>query len=95
MPEINVGDKIPGTYCPLCGEIGLQLMKFNRTTWAVCPMVDGEPVVKKLKDAHTAYVIDTGKYETEPEEIVEEDLGSLPEAEIELEDDNEEGVNHG
>ena len=72
MPEINVGDKIPGTYCPLCGEMGLRKMIFKGTTWAVCPMLNGEPVVKKLKDAHTAYVISTKEVE-EPETFLFDD----------------------
>ena len=90
MPEIRVGEKIPGTYCPLCGEIGLRKMQFDGVTWAVCPMVDGEPVVKKLKDAHTAYIIDTKKTtgeSKEPTPVVETE--EAPE-----ENNSEEGVSH-
>ena len=58
MPDVKIGEKLPGTYCPLCGEMGLRKMVFSGVTWAVCPMVDGEPIVKKLQDAHTAYKLD-------------------------------------
>ncbi|KKL61868.1 hypothetical protein LCGC14_2191030 [marine sediment metagenome] len=61
MPEIKAGEKIPGTYCPLCGEIGLRRMNFKGIAWAVCPMNEGAPVVSKLKDAHTAYIVDPAR----------------------------------
>ena len=54
--EYEIGDKLPGTYCPLCAEV-LRKMVFDGSVWAVCPMVDGEPVVTKLEQAHTGYVI--------------------------------------
>ena len=57
MPETKEGEKIPGTYCPLCGEMGLRMMIFDGVAWAVCPMIDGKPLVKELKDAHTGYVL--------------------------------------
>ena len=55
--DVNVGEKLPGTYCPVCGEMGLRKMIFDNVVWAVCPMIDGKPAVKELKDAHTAYKI--------------------------------------
>lgn len=55
--ESEIGEKLPGTYCPLCGEVGLRKMVFDGAVWAVCPMVDGKPVVTKLEQAHTGYVL--------------------------------------
>ncbi len=49
--------KLAGSYCPLCGEIGLQTKKQGGKLWAYCPNGDG---VAGPKDAHTAYVIDDG-----------------------------------
>lgn len=57
--KIDVGEKLPGTYCPVCGEDGLRKMIFDNTEWAVCPIIEGESAVKKLKDAHTGYMIST------------------------------------
>jgi hypothetical protein len=88
MPEINLNEKIPGTYCPLCGERGLRKLVASGVTWAVCPMIDGKPEVKKLEQAHTAYVLDTGKSKAKPKPIIEQE----PELD---EENNEEGVNHG
>ena len=51
--KIKMGDKLPGTYCPLCGS-GLTKREFDGAIWAVCPADS-----KTLKDAHTAYVIST------------------------------------
>ena len=86
----KLGDKIPGTYCPLCGEIGLRELVVNGVTWAVCPMIDGEPQVKKLKDAHTAYVTSTAKAKPKPKpRDPEPNIGSAEEIK-----NNEEGVNH-
>jgi hypothetical protein len=59
MPEYTIGEKIPGTYCPLCGEIGLVAMEHGGAIWAICPMIDGEPKVKAVKDAHTGYIVQT------------------------------------
>ena len=57
MPEIRLDEKLPGTYCPLCGEIGLRRAIVKGIHWAVCPMQDGEPTVKKVAKAHTAYML--------------------------------------
>lgn len=64
--KIDVGEKLPGTYCPICGEIGLRKMVFDNVVWAVCPMIAGEPIVKKLKDAHTGYIISAKTSKTKP-----------------------------
>jgi len=46
MPE-----KIEGTYCPLCGDIGLFRARIGNEIWAYCGQGAKGP-----KDAHTAYV---------------------------------------
>ena len=97
MPKVEVGEKIPGTYCPLCGEMGLRLMVFSKVTWAVCPMIDGEPVVRKLGDAHTAFKINPTRLEKPEEQDSVAELGS-PTAragiETQNEKENDEGVTH-
>lgn len=47
-------ERIDGTYCPLCGEVGLAKAKYQNAEWAYCPVNSTGP-----KDAHTAYVIRT------------------------------------
>lgn len=44
--------KIIGTYCPLCGEMGLQLAIEGDELWAFCPVG-----AKGRKDAHTAFLV--------------------------------------
>ncbi|MHA2062941.1 MAG: hypothetical protein ACXABY_01025 [Candidatus Thorarchaeota archaeon] len=61
MPDIKVGEKVPGTYCPLCAEIGLIKVMHEGAVWYICPMKDGEAVVDNPKDAHTGYVVSTKK----------------------------------
>ena len=68
--NIEDGGKLPGTYCPLCGEMGLRKMIFDGAVWAVCPMESGEAVVTKLKDAHTAYVLSTIVPPKQPKKVV-------------------------
>jgi len=51
--EDRMREKIPGTYCPLCGDIGLFKARIGNEVWAYCG--NG---AKGPKDAHTAYVID-------------------------------------
>ena len=95
MPEIKLGEKVPGSYCPLCGEIGLRELLVNGVTWAICPMVDGEAVCTDVKKSHTAYDIITGKSagksarKTAPVHTPKADIQEVPE-----ETENEEGVNH-
>jgi hypothetical protein len=48
-------EKLEGSYCPLCGEIGLQTKKVGSALYAYCPNGASGP-----KDAHTSYVIDGG-----------------------------------
>lgn len=57
--RIKTGEKLPGTYCPVCGEVGLRKMKFSGVEWAMCPM-DSEmnATVTKLADTHTGYRLD-------------------------------------
>ena len=43
--------KIPGTYCPLCGDIGLFAAVRGEEVWAYCAQGATGP-----EDAHTAYV---------------------------------------
>jgi len=43
--------KIPGTYCPLCGDIGLFAVVWDDEVWAYCAQG-----ATGLEDAHTAYV---------------------------------------
>jgi hypothetical protein len=45
-------EKIDGTYCPLCGEIGLARGKHKGAEWAYCPKNATGPA-----DAHTAYIL--------------------------------------
>ena len=85
--KIKIGEKLPGTYCPLCGEMGLRKMIFDNVVWAICPMIDGKPVVKKLKDAHTGYVISTSTVPAKP--AVKAVL------KVELDEEKEEGVENG
>jgi hypothetical protein len=47
-------EKIDGTYCPLCGMIGLLRDERGGQVWAYCPGIDGEAT---LDTAHTAYVV--------------------------------------
>ena len=84
--NIKVGEKLPGTYCPVCGEVGLRKMKFGSVVWAMCPM-DSEmnATVTKLKDTHTGYRLDG-------ETIPTVDVVRTPEPEIEIEIEDEEGV---
>jgi hypothetical protein len=70
--NVAIGDKLPGHNCQLCGEIGLRKMVFGKKIWAVCPMVDGEPVVTKLAQAHTAYIIGDVVASSEQEEDEQE-----------------------
>ena len=42
--------KMPGTYCPLCGNMGLIAVKVRGKVWVYCPMG-----ATGIKDAHTAY----------------------------------------
>jgi len=88
MPDVKVGEKIPGTYCPLCVEIGLRKMVFSNVTWAVCPFnTDGEPSVTRLKDAHTAYTLETRAIPTAPTAVPAKALIT----DDETNDNNEEG----
>ena len=82
--KIDVGEKLPGTYCSICGEMGLRKMIFDNVIWAVCPMIDGEPAVKKLKDAHTGYVISARATSTKS--------AAKPAPKVELAKEKEEGV---
>ncbi len=54
--KVKAGEKLPGTYCPVCGEVGLRKMTFNGVAWAMCPM-DSEmnATINKLEDTHTGY----------------------------------------
>ena len=81
---IKEGEKLPGTYCPVCGEIGLRKMIFEKIEWAICPM-DSEmnATVTKVKDAHTGYQL-------EPKTVPVKTAGSTK---PEIED--EEGVENG
>jgi len=54
VSKIKDGEKIPGTYCPLCGEIGLRKLTKGKTVWAWCPMN-----ATGLDDCHTGYEIDS------------------------------------
>lgn len=47
MPRVLVGG-----YCPLCGDMNLQVVKYKRKDWAFCPQGATGP-----KDAHTAYEV--------------------------------------
>ena len=56
--KIKVGEKLPGTYCPVCGEVGLRKVKESGEEWAMCPMNSEMEATAKLKDAHTGYKLD-------------------------------------
>ncbi len=71
--KVKTGEKLPGSYCPLCGG-GLTKRTFNNAVWAVCPADS-----KTLKDAHTAYVISTTTTPTQhtPSAPVKETKGEI------------------
>jgi hypothetical protein len=54
-----MAEKVPGTYCPLCGEIGLVRATYRNRTWIYCPWeIPGEKEVSNPADAHTGWQID-------------------------------------
>jgi hypothetical protein len=88
--KIKVGEKLPGTYCPVCQEIGLRKMVFNRVEWAICPMDSaGNPTVKKLKDAHTGWKLQADDAEPVEAAVLTPFVVPTPEPE---ENNEEEGV---
>ena len=83
--------KIPGTYCPLCGDIGLFAAVLGEEVWAYCAQGATGP-----EDAHTAYIypkdrlpaevleyLDLAVNEEEGEEIEEPAEESADEEEFE------------
>jgi hypothetical protein len=64
--------------------MGLRKMILNNVVWAICPMIDGEPVVRDPKDAHTGYVISTRATPVKS--------AAKPAPKIELAEEKEEGV---
>ena len=56
--KIKEGEKLPGTYCPVCGEVGLRKVKESGAEWAMCPMNSEMKATVKLKDAHTGYKLE-------------------------------------
>ena len=82
--KIKVGEKLPGTYCPVCGEVGLRKVKDGGDEWAMCPMNSEMEATVKLKDAHTGYKLDpTASAEKPAPKHVARD------AKIEIEEENE------
>jgi hypothetical protein len=78
--KVKAGEKLPGTYCPVCGEVGLRKMTFGGVAWAVCPMDSGmNATVKKLKDAHTGYKLVDDVPEPAPEPTPEPEPEELEE----------------
>ena len=64
--KINVGEKLPGTYCPVCGEVGLRKVKDGGDEWAMCPMDAEMNATVELKDAHTGFKLDPREKPTVP-----------------------------
>jgi len=56
VERLDDGEEIPGTYCPLCGNIGLLKATVGDDIWAFCPFDAGNPDITDPKKAHTGYV---------------------------------------
>jgi len=46
------GQRLEGSYCPLCGEINLFLTTVGGTIWAYCGCGGTRP-----KESHTAWIV--------------------------------------
>lgn len=68
-----MAEKVSGTYCPLCGEIGLVRGSYRGKDWIYCPWkVPFAEEVSNPTEAHTGWTIDAADEPDAPIEVEEE-----------------------